>query len=217
MGREVTGPKQRIAKEKGGTNGQSKRRPSHGLLGRGMGNISAGQDDRGLLGRGQDARRAAAAGAGRGAEGTMAVNRSGAAFYAIGRDVYRMPEAAGAKSGDGGGSQAGGWRAARCVHNAAGQFGEGEPSAAMRVSQKRRAALPGPEGARTEVLLHAPGAGGGASDKVQPAGAGRCELNPGGAYKNSARAGGWHTGRKSGHKAGLRSTSGDEQRGQGEF
>jgi len=47
--------------------------------------------------------------------------------------------------------------------------------------QKRRAPLSCAEGARAEVLQHAPGDGGGASDEVQPAGAGRCELNPGGA------------------------------------
>ena len=68
----------------------------------------------------------------------MALNRGGAAVYATGRDVYGMPEAAGARSGDRRGGQAGGRRAARCVHDAAGQPGEGEPGAAMRVSEKRR-------------------------------------------------------------------------------
>src|SRR6185312_12622420 len=65
----------------------------------------------------------------------MAFHRGGAAVYTIGSDVYRVPKAAGAKSGDRGGGEASGWRAARRVHNAAGQPGEGKPGAAMRVSE----------------------------------------------------------------------------------
>ena len=91
--------------------------------------VKTGEDMRRML---QYARRAQAARGGRRAERTMALNRGGAAVYAIGRDIYRVPEADGAKSGDRGGGQAGGRRAARRVHDAARQSGEGEPGAAMR-------------------------------------------------------------------------------------
>src|SRR5581483_2429614 len=100
-----------------------------------------------------------------------------------------MPKAAGTTAGNIRSGESGRRRATRHVHDVARQPGEGQSGAEVRVSEKRREALPRAEDARTEVLLHAPGDGGCASDEVQPAGAGGCELNPSGAYQNSPRAG----------------------------
>ncbi len=72
-----------------------------------------GENRRGHAPDVQYARRTQAAGGGRRAEGTMALNRGGAAVYATGGDVYGVPEAAGARSGDRGSGEAGGRRAAR--------------------------------------------------------------------------------------------------------